>query len=250
MKKVLETALPAVIAGVLCVYGVYSAREYTHYRQLERQDLQVQRGMAEAAKIHDDREAVRLYQALTPSTPVGNLNILQREWAIGLDLLQQSALARHNPSLAEDLPRLFSALNDHLASMQERCTQILGESESLPEEVAWRTYNLRGAVRLLKCFVILETEKTWEKAAGTMKEAISDFKSSIAAVDLVSPATIDRNIPRWNLELLRAEEQVKRLQLAKVEEMERLDLQDNLEAIIPEKGGYAPGEPVETRVLK
>ena len=40
------------------------------------------------------------------------------------------------------------------------------------------------------------------------------------------------------------------MQLAKVEEQERLNLKDNLEAIIPEKGGYAPGEPLETKVLK
>lgn len=250
MNKWIGVVLPALFAGLLLVYGVNAAREYKHYRELERQARQLQLGIAQAAKSLDDREAVRLYEALAPSTPEGNLNILQRQWAIALDLLQQSALARHNPSLAEDLPGLFSALNKHLAAMQERCNVVLGESPSPPESLAWRTYNLRGAVRLLKCFVILETEKTWEKAAGTMKEAISDFKSSIAAVDLVSPATIDRSIPRWNLELLRAEEQVKRLQLAKVEEMERLDLQDNLEAIIPEKGGYAPGEPLETRVLK
>jgi hypothetical protein len=29
-----------------------------------------------------------------------------------------------------------------------------------------------------------------------------------------------------------------------------LQLEDNLEVLIPEKGGYAPGEPIERRVEK
>jgi hypothetical protein len=250
MKKRLDVILSAVCAGLVLIYGISCVFDYRHYRRLEREAQALQRGIARAEQNLDDREAVKLYKSLVPTTPEVNLRILQRQWSTCLDLLHQISLVRHNPSLEGDMSRLFSTLNGQLADMQERCTLILGESESLPETIAWRTYNLRGAVRLLKCFVILETERTWEKAAGTMKEAIADLKSSINAVDQIKAATYEKNIPRWNLELLCAEEQVKRLQLAKVEELERLDLQDNLEAIIPEKGGYAPGEPLETRVLK
>lgn len=250
MKRLFETLLPAAVAGIMIVYGIDCLFEYRHYRELERQARQFQEGIAYAEKSPDDREAIKRYQAIVPNTPEVHLRILQRQWALSLDLLRQTSVARYSPSLEGDLPRLFSALSEQLAAMQERCALVLGESDTVPAAIAWRTYNLRGAVRLLKCFVILETEKTWEKAAGTMKEAIADLKASIDAVDQVTGPTYEKNIPRWNLELLHAEEQVKRLQLAKVEEMERLDLQDNLEAIIPEKGGYAPGEPLETRVLK
>jgi len=250
MKRIVVRAVLAAVAVVGIVYGIRCVSQYRHNRKLELQGRQLKSGVESAEPVVDDREAVRLYKSLTPSTPEVNLRILQRQWTISLDLLHQISLARYSPSLQGDLSRLYAALNDHLIEMQERCSLVLAESESLPDAIAWRTYNLRGAVKLLRCFLIMETERTWEKAVGMMKDAISDLKLSIEAVDRCGVSTFERNIPRWNLELLHAVEQVRKFELAKVEEVERMDVKENLAAIIPEKGGYAPGEPLQTIVLK
>jgi hypothetical protein len=134
--------------------------------------------------------------------------------------------------------------------MAEECSGLLSKSEALPDEIAWQVYNIRGSVKLLTAFSVLETERNWKKVMGIMKEAISDLKSAIASVDRTNTLGLDRNVPRWNLELLQGEQFVKKFQLGTVTDDQRLELKDNLEAIIPERGGYAPGEPVERRVLK
>ena len=195
MKKIVFLLFPTVAAVVLFAYGIRCVSQYRYFKKLELQSCQLQRGVESVEHMADDREAVRLYKALAPSTPEVNLRILQRQYAISLDLLHQIATARYNPSLESDRSKLYAALNDHLSDMQERCNLVLAESESLPDTIAWRTYNLRGAVRLLKCFVLLETERTWEKAMGMMKEAISDLKLSIDAVDKNRAATFEKTSP-------------------------------------------------------
>ena len=83
-----------------------------------------------------------------------------------------------------------------------------------------------------------------------MGAAILAFKSAIEAVDaapLVS--NLEKNVPRWNLELLHEDIYVKK-QMRVPPDLERLGLRDSLEAVIPERGGYAPGEPLERRIQK
>ena len=86
------------------------------------------------------------------------------------------------------------------------------------------------------------------KASAIIKQAIGDFKSAIAAVDGAQTTRLEKNIPRWNLELLYAKQQVRQLKPVKSEH--RMDLKENLEALIPGKGGYASGEPIERKIQK
>jgi len=59
-----------------------------------------------------------------------------------------------------------------------------------------------------------------------------------------------KNIPRWNFEMLTGEDYVKKMEVAKTDPEKNQALQESLEALIPEMGGYAPGEPIETKIKK
>ena len=205
--------------------------------------------VAKADGIEENQAALEAYQRITPSIPEIELRILQKEWLVALELLHQVQLAKYNRALEDEVPALYGKLGDHLDSMKERCGVVLTQSDSLRKEVAWRIYNVEGAVRLLAAFSILETEKNWKKVRSAMAAAISALKSAIETVDAAPVSNLEKNIPRWNLELLHADIYIKQLRIVQPDK-ERLELRDNLEAVIPEKGGYAPGNPLERRIRK
>jgi hypothetical protein len=126
---------------------------------------------------------------------------------------------------------------------------VITENDPLRKEVAWRIHNIEGAARLLAAFAVLETERNWKKVMSAMQAAVSAFKSAIETVDAAPVTNLEKSMPRWNLELLHADIYIKKLSVIQPDQ-ERLELRDNLEAVIPEKGGYAPGEPLERRIRK
>jgi hypothetical protein len=126
---------------------------------------------------------------------------------------------------------------------------VITENDPLRKEVAWRIHNIEGAARLLAAFAVLETERNWKKVMSAMQAAVSAFKSAIETVDAAPVSNLEKSMPRWNLELLHADIYIKKLSVIQPDQ-ERLELRDNLEAVIPEKGGYAPGEPLERRIRK
>ena len=85
---------------------------------------------------------------------------------------------------------------------------------------------------------------------GEIKAALSSLKAAISTVDQSDGTEHEKNIPRWNMELLQGNQTIRKMKLTKQQAERRLDLKENLEAIIPEKGGYAPGEPLERRIKK
>jgi len=250
MKKYFLIVIPALLAMVFTVLGVVSIVNYRLYRSLELESRNLREQVLAGDRIADPYQAVALYQTLSPASPVVQLRIVQRQWLMALEILQQIQRAGRNPILEKDSALLYNKLQGHLEKMGDECNVLLTESGSLPEEIAWQIYNLRGSVRLLMAFSVLETERNWKKVIGIMKEAISDLKSAIAAVDKTNSSAFRKNVPRWNLELLQGEQFVRKFQYATVTDDQRLELKDNLEAIIPERGGYAPGEPVERKILK
>jgi hypothetical protein len=239
-----------LVGGILCLaLGVEGLLGFGKAARRARQSEFLEERIREADRIVEDRSALEAYRSITPTLPEIELRILQREWRVAIDLLHQVQLAKFNRRLERDVPDLYRRLEDHLASMKDRCGVVLTGGDPPRNEVAWRVYNLEGAVRLLGAFVVLETENNWKKVGAALAAAIAAFKSAIEAVDEASVSSLERNIPRWNLELLHADIYVKKLSVAQPDR-DRLDLRDNLEAVIPEKGGYAPGEPLERRIRK
>ncbi len=250
MKKQVILFLLVLAVLISSVFGVYSALAYRHFKVLEIQNRQMTNQVNAADAMGNHQKAVALFKAVKPKIPAVELRILQRQWLIALDLLDQIQAARYNLVLEKELPILFQHLSDHLDDMKDRCTYVLTEFEPLRQDVAWRVYNIKGAVNLLRTFVVLETENIREKVSGTMKEAISDLKSAIEIVDRTNAPGVEKNIPRWNMELLQANKYIKKISVSKMDAQRRLDLKENLEAIIPEKGGYSPGEPLDRRMKK
>ncbi len=250
MKNLIRFFLPLLAAVVFVLLGANKALQYRHYRNLETEYRQLHKEVQVADAISGHRQAIDYYRGLKPTLPEVQLRILQRQWLVALEILHQIQLAKYNAVLDKEVPALFDSLQDHLEDMKDRCNALLAESDLLPEAIVWRIYDIKGSVNLLSAFIVVETEKNWEKVMGTIKDAISDLKLAIASVDKAHAGGREKNIPRWNLELLHGEHIVKHFKFTRMEAERRLELRDNLEAIIPEKGGYAPGEPVEKKVEK
>lgn len=250
MKNFVRLWIPLFASACFFVFGISRILCYGNYRSLEIQNSQLKENIETGDHIDDHEEAVKYYKILRPLIPEVNLRILQRQWKIALDILKQIQTAKRNAYLEKDVPMLYDKLAGHLEDMKDRCDFTLAEFASLQEDICWQVLNIRGSVRLLASFIVLETEKNWKKVKGTMKEAIVDLRNAVDTVDKTYPTTYQKNIPRWNLELLQGEQFVKMIRLTTMEAERRLELRDNLEAIIPEKGGYAPGEPVERKMKK
>jgi hypothetical protein len=234
---------------VFLAFGIERLLEYGKAVGQAARNERLLEAVEEADGIEENHAALEAYQRIAPSIPEIELRILQKEWLVALELLHQVQLAKYNRALEGEVPVLYGRLGDHLDSMKERCGVVLTQSNSLRKEVAWRIYNVEGAVRLLAAFGILETEGNWKKVRSAMAAAISALKSAIETVDAAPVSNLEKNIPRWNLELLHADIYIKKLRVVQPDR-ERLELRDNLEAVIPEKGGYAPGNPLERRIRK
>jgi hypothetical protein len=250
MKKAITVYIPFLGAVILFAVGASETLQYHNHRSLESKTRALREEIQRIDALEDYSEAIAMYKKIAPSLPEVDLRILQRQWAMALELLHRIQAAKYNPELENDLQTFFGTLREHLDEMRDRCSTVLADSTSLPAAVAWQAYNIEGSVRLLMAFLSLETERNSKKVTALMREAISDFKAAIDSVDSIAAAGTKRNIPRWNMELLHAEQYVEQFQMVEPDSQKRLDLRDNLEALIPEKGGYAPGEPLERRIRK
>jgi hypothetical protein len=249
MSVRMSIGLPTLAALLLLAIGIERLVEAGRAEREAARNERLREAIAAADGIREGRKAIEAYGGILPSIPEIKLRILQREWLLALDILQQAQSAKYNRVLEDEVPILYARLEDHLESMKERCGVVLAESDSLRKEVAWRIHNLEGAARLLAAFIVLDTERNWKKVRSTLAAAVSSFQSAIETVDAAPVSNLEKNVPRWNLELLHADIYVKKLMVVQPDK-ERLELRDNLEAVIPEKGGYAPGNPLERRILK
>ena len=249
-KAIMLYIIPLLGAIVLCAVAASETIQYFKNKDLESKTMAVREEIRSIDALEDYSEAVTRYKKIAPSMPEVELRVLQKQWAMALEMLHDIQAAHYNATLEADLPMFFDTLKELLDEMRDRCGTMLADATSLPATVVWQTYNIEGSVRLLMAFISLETERNSKKVTALMREAISDFKAAIDAIDTVGAAGVKRNIPRWNMELLHAEQYVEQFQLVQPDSQKRLDLRDNLEALIPEKGGYAPGEPLERRILK
>jgi len=240
-----------VLGAIVCiVLGIYSIRQYQHYRAREVHNRYLQQEIQKTDALADDHAAVVAYKNLEPSRPEIQLRIVQRQWRIALEILSTMQRARYNSALQGDAAAYSTTLKSHLDDMLDRCSSMLTAGEELPNDIIWRVYNAAGAAKLLTAFLILENEKNAEKVQGIIRDVLTDFKAAIEAVDKTNAAPFQKNIPRWNLELLNGEQYVKKIEAAKTDLEKNQALKENLETLIPEMGGYAPGEPVETKIKK
>jgi len=243
-------ALIILLAVSFMLLGIYSVNQYRAVKSLEARNRQLQQELQKADAAAEDRAAVTAYKKLQPALPEIQLRILQRQWHIALELLQYLQRARYNTELQHETGVYSEQLKNLLDEMLDRCSSMLSEAASLPPDIMWQVYNASGAAKLLSAFLLLEGEQNVDKVQGVMRDALTDFKAAIEAVDKASVPPLQRNIPRWNFELLNGEQYIKKIEVAKTDMEKNQVLKENLETLLPEMGGYAPGEPIETRIKK
>ncbi len=89
--------------------------------------------------------------------------------------------------------------------------------QGLQPDIIWQAYNASGAAKLLSAFLLLEREQNVDKVQGVMRDALTDFKSAIDAVDKADVPPLQRNTPRWNFEMLNGEQFIKKIEVAKTD---------------------------------
>ena len=243
-------ALIILLAVSFMLLGIYSASQYRAVQAREAHSRLQQQELQKADAIADDSAAAAAYKKLDPALPEIQLRILHRQWRIAMELLHYMRRARSNAELQNETGVYSGRLKTLLDEMLDRCSSMLTDTASLRPDIVWQVYNLAGSAKVLSVFVMLVDEQNVDKVQGVMRDALTDFKAAIEAVDKTGVPTFQKNIPRWNFELLNGEEYVQKFEVAMTDMEKNQVLKENLESLLPEMGGYAPGEPIETKIEK
>jgi len=250
MKTRIHIALIVLLSLTLAPLGVYATRQYFIASELEEREIVLRKELLKADAIVDDAAAVEAYKKLTPALPEIQLRIVQRQWRMALELMRYMQRAGKNTELRSETGAFGAQLKTLLDRMLERSSALLAGSATLRPEILWQAYNAAGSAKVLSAFMMLETEQNLDKVQGIMREALTNYKAAIEAVDKAGLPPAQKNIPRWNFELLNGEGSVQKYEASATDTEKNQALKENLETLIPEIGGYAPGEPIDTRVKK
>jgi hypothetical protein len=249
-KTRIHITLIILLSLALAPLGVYATRQYFIASELEEREILLRKELLKADAIVDDAAAVEAYTKLTPVLPETQLRIVQRQWRMALELMRYMQRAGSNAELRNETGAFGAQLKTLLDRMLERCSTLLADGATLRPEILWQIYNAAGSAKVLSAFMMLETEQNLDKVQGVMREALTDYKAAIEAVDKAGLPPAQKNIPRWNFELLNGEGSVQKYEASATDMEKNQALKENLETLIPEIGGYAPGEPIDTRVKK
>jgi hypothetical protein len=250
IKKSITIALIILLSVTFVLLGMYSTREYRSVTARETRDRLLQQELQKADAIADDSAATAAYKKLSPALPEIQLRIVQRQWRIALQHLQYMQRARDNAELQTETGVFGARLKTLLDEMIERCGSTLADAASLRPDIVWQLYNTAGSAKVLSAFVMLETEQNVDKVQGVMRDALTDYRAAIEAVDKAGVPPSQKNIPRWNFEVLNGEENVQKFEVSMTDMEKNQVLKEELETLIPEIGGYGPGEPIDTIIKK
>lgn len=239
-----------VLAAIFSLLGIAAVSQFVVATVREGRSRLLQQELKTADAIADDNAAAAAYKKLHPAIPEIQLRILQRQWRVALELLNYMQRARYNPELQNETDAYGRELKSLLDEMLDRCGGMLADVASLRSDMEWQVYNMSGSAKLLRAYMMLESGENADKVQGVVRDALIDYKAAIEVVDKAGAPPFQRNIPRWNFELLNGEQYIKKIELAMTDVEKNQLLKDNLETVLPEMGGYAPGEPIETRIRK
>lgn len=250
MKTGITITVIVLLSVAFMLLGIYGAHEYRTAIAQETRNRLVQQELQKADAIADDHAAVAAYKKLSPALPEIQLRIVQRQWRIALEMLQYMQRARINVELQDQTNAYGARIKTLLDEIIERCGGTLADSASLSPSLVWQLYNTAGSAKVLSAFVMLETGQHVDKVQSVMRDALTDYKAAIEAVDKAGAPPARKNIPRWNFEVLSGKGNVQKFKVSMTDMERNKTLKDNLETLIPEIGGYGPGEPIETIIKK
>lgn len=222
-------------------------KEQQFYQQMAR--VQQQGQSVELSELTLLQQRAQHLQLTVPSL---DYLILYGQWLEALTHFDRLAAGAENRYVASDLDSQRNDVHQSLLQLRATCDKQLRYGEGRQSEnnyQHWPIYNLRGAVSVMMAYSLIEFSHDSEKSRTFLADAVEDFKQSIRSVDESAVMPAQRMIPRWNLELIvgAGESVVVGRQLGgdSVDEM-----RGQLQAVVPNVGGYSPGAPLETRVRK
>lgn len=224
--------------------------EHQFYQQLN--DLEKQGAAAELTALETLQQQAQL---LKLSVPALDYQVLYRHWLAALYRFETLAAGAENRYIASDLEQMRNDVHQILLQLRGECDSQLRRVEggqgkdNNAGEHRWAVYNLRGSVSVMMAYSLLEFSQESDKSRTFLGDAVEDFKQAIRSVDAAKVPPAQRMVPRWNLELIvGAGESLMVGRSLGSDSVETL--RGQLQAVVPNVGGYAPGVPLETRVRK
>ncbi len=250
MKTGIAITIIVLLSVAFALLAAYGLREHGAVTAQEARNRLLRQELQKADAMADDGAALAVLKKLSPALPEIQLRIVQREWRMALQLMQYMQRARDNRELSRETDAYAGRLRTLLDGMVERCGATLVDAASLRPAIVWQLYNTAASAKVMTAFVMLETEQNVDKVQSVMRDALTDYKAAIEAVDKAGAPAAQRNIPHWNFEGLNGQENIQKFEVSMSDSDKNQALKENLETLIPEIGGYGPGEPVESIVKK
>ncbi len=172
------------------------------------------------------------------------------QWQSAVDDFKQITAALNNRYLASGKRQELKNFHTRLLALRDSCAISLEAGKQLPAPLGWKLHNLKGNVSVMLAYSVLAFEQDGRKAAQFLSGAVDDYKTSIDIVDAINSTPMERALPRWNMELIVGLGEYRRIGLSEVRQENMTEVQEQLEAFIPNVAGFAPGVPLETRVDK
>lgn len=172
------------------------------------------------------------------------------QWQTAVEDFKQITAALNNRYLVAGQRQDLKSFHTRLLALRDSCGLTLEEGEQLPAPLGWKLHNLKGNVSVMLAYSVLTFEQDGRKAAQFLSGAVDDYKTSIDSVDDINSTPMERALPRWNMELIVGLGEYRRIGLSEVGQKNMAEVQEQLEAFIPDVAGFAPGVPLETRVDK
>lgn len=261
-RLTLYTALFGLVMVACLVVAIDGAIRYQQANQQQEKQQQFYQQLANIQQQGEQNEqGVELEtltllqqqaQGLQLSVPTLDYQILYLQWLTALSHFDKLVAGAENRYVSSDLDSLRNDVHQSLLQLRSLCDQQLrhgNDSEAMNNDYRWAIYNLRGSISVMMAYSLIEFSQDSEKSRTFLAEAVEDLKQSIRSVDKSTVSPAQRMIPRWNLELIvgAGESMVVGRQLGgdSAEEM-----RGQLQAVVPNVGGYSPGAPLETRVRK
>lgn len=254
-RATLTGLLLVVVAGVaLLVAGVVGFRKSAaHLDALQQLNAHLASMPPEEdhqGSLDELKQVIDQAKTLGIVMPDAEYARLWQQWQLAVQHFKQINAMLGNRYLAAEQRQQLQAFHSQLLSLRDRCAANLDGMNIQPGPQDWKLLNLKGNVSVMLAYSVLNFEQDGRKAAKFLSDAIDDYKSSIDLVDRTSGSTLDRSLPRWNMELIVGLGEYRKIGLSKIRQENMSEVQEQLEAFIPDVAGFAPGVPLETRVEK
>ena len=246
-------AAGAVLGGLCMIWGGIDL-----FRTMQ-QEQRNQELLRTISRVEQDRDAgalrdLRKMAVAAPGVaiPFDDLHYaaLHDHWLRVLRQFDQLMAARDNRHLAAALPELTDKTRQGLLDLRAECASYLQDRpiHSTPA-ATWKIYNLRGCLSTMAAYLSLEFDGDGSESGQFLNDAIEDFKAALLHADEEKATTFERMLPGWNLELVVGAGEVFAVG-QEIMEDNMLTVQEQLEPVLPNFGGYSPGAPLDIFVDK